>query len=209
MKKLILSLSILVLISSCTIRQPANNTVNVSPKNETTSKPADSYEQAIQNTSSKIKDTPEFQDCMKKQSNMCIQSTGMQIAQRVKDTTFCKELATPEQKTCEFAVTMINAQEKNDEKICDNLSEKSHIIQCKTQIYRQHAITKQDIMLCEKIDEIIVWTGASDISERDNQKDKCIMQYVMNNKGSKKTDCNNIRDTASYEMCQKIIKTRK
>lgn len=35
------------------------------------------------------------------------------------------------------------------------------------------------------------------------------MQYVMNNKSSKKTDCNNIRDTASYEMCQKIIKTRK
>ena len=47
---------------------------------------------------------------------MCIQSTGMQIAQRVKDTTFCKELATPEHKTCEFAVTMINAQEKNDKK---------------------------------------------------------------------------------------------
>lgn len=49
---------------------------------------------------------------------------------------------------------MINAQEKNDEKLCDTLTDKNYVKQCKIQIYRQEAINKKNIVLCDKIDAL-------------------------------------------------------
>ena len=98
MMKLILSLFITTLIlSGCTFGQgkiggPTRD--DIWQKTETLS-----IEEDLANTSKKIKDEPEFQNCIKQQVNVCRQSAGIQIAQKLKDPIFCKELSSIEQQT--------------------------------------------------------------------------------------------------------------
>lgn len=168
------------------------------------------YEEAIQNTSIKIKTASGFQDCMKQQTTMCIQTTGMQIAQKMKNPEFCKELSNNEQRSsCEFAITMINAQEKNDITLCDGLINEKYKQQCKSQIYKQEAITKNDITLCNKIDTVIPLSNSGAMSlQESTQKDQCIMQFIMNNTTAKAIDCERILDESTFMMCKIMIKEK-
>jgi hypothetical protein len=130
--------------------------------------------------SSKIKDSEEFRGCMKQNTNMCIQSAGMQLAQKAKDPTFCKELLTSDQRSsCEFAVIMITATEKNNDTICDTITDLSYQKQCKVQVYRQQAISNKDIKLCDKVEAVMKPTGTGILLDTGMQKDQCIMQYIM------------------------------
>lgn len=160
-------------------------------------------------TSSKIKDSEEFQGCMKQNTNMCIQSAGMQLAQKAKDPAFCKELLTADQQSsCEFAVTMMNATEKNDEKICDTITDTNYQKQCKIQIYKQQAISKKDIKLCDKVDELTKPTGAGVALDTGMQKDQCIMQYIMSDTESDDKACESLSNTGSLEMCKTMMKNK-
>lgn len=194
MQKLIFGLSILLLITSCSLGPVDTDTKNIAQKNGSG---ITTYTEDVEKMSGKIRNTEEFQGCMKQQSTMCIQTIGMQIAQKTKDASFCKELTTIEQQSsCEFAITIVNAQEKNDEKLCDILSNPKYLQQCKIQIYRQEAIKKDDVALCDKIDIIMLKATNTGESNSDNgiQKDQCIMQFVMNNKNAKEIDCERIGD---------------
>lgn len=207
MKKIIFIILGLLILGSCTLQKSTKNTSPVS--NDVPSVGTTTYTEDIENTSSKIKDTDEFKSCMKQQATMCIQSTGMQIAQKMKDTAFCKELSTPEQQgSCEFAITMINAQEKNDEKLCDTLTDKNYIKQCKIQIYRQDAITKKDIILCDKINSLSSGTGANETIDINTQKDQCVMQFIMSVQESKEADCTKLTNDSSLEMCKMMIRNK-
>lgn len=167
------------------------------------------FTQDINNTSSKIRDTNEFQDCMKRQTNMCIQSTGMQIAQRAKDSSFCKELpSSEEQLSCEFAITMMSAQEKGDDKLCDTLKNANYLKQCKIQVYRQAAVSKNDISFCDKIDTVIKSTDATVTSETSTLKDQCIIQFIASSADSKESDCKKLSSTSSLDMCKMILKNK-
>jgi hypothetical protein len=181
-----------------------------SEKKNTTEIDSSTYEEEIQNTSLKIKKTSEFQDCMKQQTNMCIQTTGMQLAQKMKDPGFCKELSNNEQRSsCEFAITMINAQEKNDITLCNILEKETYKQQCRSQVYKQDALLKNDITLCDKIDTTISLVTSGAISPQDSsQKDQCIMQFIMNTKNSQELDCERIFDESSFMMCKLMFKEK-
>lgn len=167
------------------------------------------FKQDIDNASSKIRNSEEFQDCMKKQANMCIQTTGMQIAQKNKDSAFCKELPNAdEQLSCEFAITMINAQEANNEKLCDTLKTPTYLKQCKVHVYKQNAIAKNDISLCEKIATVINTTDTEFTSEASMQKDQCILQFISSNASAKESDCKKLSNIASEDMCKTILKSK-
>lgn len=167
------------------------------------------FKQDIDNASSKIRNSEEFQDCMKKQANMCIQTTGMQIAQKNKDSAFCKELSNAdEQLSCEFAITMINAQETNNEKLCDTLKTPMYLKQCKVHVYKQNAIVKNDITLCEKIASVINSSDTNVTSEASIQKDQCILQFISSNTKAEESDCKKLSNTASQDMCKSILKSK-
>ncbi|MBC7503515.1 hypothetical protein H7169_00930 [Candidatus Gracilibacteria bacterium] len=207
MKNIVIIASVLLILASCSQGTKDKNPQVVNPKINTVS--GTTYTQDIDSTSAKIRETPEFQSCMKQQATMCIQSTGMQIAQKSKDATFCKELSNADQRSsCEFAITMVNAQEKNDIKLCDSLTDMNYKKQCQLQIYRQEAISKNDITICDKISTLMAPTGTG--TNRDNmmQKDQCILQIVMSSKTSSEKDCEKISDTRSVEMCKTMIKNR-
>lgn len=68
-----------------------------------------------------------------------------------KDSAFCKELPNAdEQLSCEFAITMINAQETNNEKLCDTLKTPTYLKQCKVHVYKQNAIAKMIFLSAKK-----------------------------------------------------------
>lgn len=212
MKKFLISLSLLLVLASCT-STPTDNKQTINIPTKSSSVNTTTYTQDIESTSSKIRDTSEFQGCMKQQATMCIQTTGMQIAQKTKDATFCKELSNVDQRSsCEFAITMINAQEKNDIKLCESLTNSTYMKQCKSQIYRQEAVAKHDITLCNKLDtlEETTQTGANTPMNRNSamQKDQCITQVIMNSPEKKEEDCNTITDTGSVNMCKMMLKNK-
>ncbi len=212
MKKILILLSFLLVLSSCT-SDPVENTKNNNIPTKSSSGNTTTYKQDIDSTSSKIRDTNEFQSCMKQQATMCIQTTGMQIAQKTKDATFCKELSNADQRSsCEFAITMINAQEKNDINLCDNLRNSTYIKQCKGQLYRQDAIAKHDISLCEKMDTLQEATNTGTntplMMNPTMQKDQCISQVIMNSPGKTEDDCDKITDTGSVNMCKMMLKNK-
>jgi hypothetical protein len=169
-----------------------------------------SYRDDISTTSAKITASPEFESCMKMQTNMCIQSTGMQIAQKSKDASFCKELSSVDQRSsCEYAITIVNAQDKNDIKICDTLTDANYLRQCKVQVYRQDAMNRGDIKLCDKImDAYPTGTGVAMTNEATMQKDQCVMQYIMTGTGSDVRDCDALTETRTIDMCNMMIKNK-
>ncbi len=210
MKKLILSLSMLLLVSSCTMGTIGTNPTNTAVKVESASTASTTYQQDIDSTSQKIKSAPEFESCMKQQSSMCIQSTGMQIAQKSKDASFCKELQNTDQRSsCEFAVTMINAQEKNDITLCNTLTNARYLQQCKMELQKQDAIRKNDITLCDKIDIIMKSTNTGEINMAiGTQKDQCIVQFIMNSPSATEIDCEKILDDSQLLMCKMMIREK-
>ncbi len=212
MKKLLILLSFLFVLTACT-SDPMDNKKTINTPGKSSSENTTTYKQDIESTSSKIRDTEEFQGCMKQQATMCIQTTGMQIAQKSKDATFCKELSNPEQRSsCEFAIIMVNAQEKNDITLCNTLTNNTYIKQCKAQIYRQDALTKRDISLCDKMDTLEEKTNTgANISLAINstsQKDQCITQVIMSSPEKGEDDCSKITDPRSLNMCKMMVKNK-
>ena len=96
MKQLSLFLISLMFLASC--GQDTIDTVmpkklpNTTHTQVNTASGVRSYTEIISGTTEKIKNTEEFQACMHQQANMCIQAVGMDIAQKTKDMSFCKEL---------------------------------------------------------------------------------------------------------------------
>lgn len=190
----------MILVSSCTAPSDTNK-----PSNWMTG--STSYKQDIDSFSEKIKNSEEFNSCMKQHATMCVQSVGMEMAQKAKDANFCKELTGKDQQlSCEFAIAMMSAQEENNDKACDTLTDDYYAKQCKIQLYKQDATNKKDLSVCDKID-VILQTG-SGTSNNGAEKDQCILQYVMNISNSKWADCEKILDETSLAMCRIFIKNR-
>lgn len=208
-------IAIVSLLSSCTFTMtpppPSQGDPTMTPSMPgMASGTMTSYREDISTTSTKITSTPEFESCMKMQTNMCIQSTGMQIAQKSKDASFCKELSSADQRSsCEYAITIINAQDKKDVKVCDTLTDTNYLRQCQVQVYRQDAIDQRDITLCNKITDIYpTGTGTAMASEATMQKDQCVMQYIMTGTGSEIRDCDSLTETGTIDMCKMMIKNK-
>jgi hypothetical protein len=204
MQKYIILIAGLLALTSCGM---TNNTMNIGSSTGVATN--SNYTQDLDATSIKIKNSDEFQGCMKQNTNMCIQAAGMQLAQKAKDPAFCKELSTVDQQSsCQFAVTMMSATEKSDGTICDTISDTNYQKQCKVQIYKQQSISKKDITLCNKIDELMKPTGTGMILDAGMQKDQCIMQYIMSDTQSDSKDCEKLSSRGSLDMCKMMIKNR-
>ena len=166
-----------------------------------------SYTDDIASTSKKITDSEEFTSCMKQNTNMCIQQAGSELARKIRDPAFCRELKGQDQQDgCIFAITITNAQEKEDEKLCESLTNKIYLNQCKISIYQQTAVSKKDIKICDKID--LLEKTQANVNNNDTNiiKDQCIVQFVMNTSSENTLDCERIQDVTTLEMCKVLIK---
>lgn len=166
-----------------------------------------SYTDEIASTSEKITDSNEFKNCMKQNTNMCIQQAGSELAQKLRDPAFCRELKWQDQQDgCIFAITMMDAQAKWDEKVCDNLTNKIYLNQCKIAIYQQNAVSKKDINICNQIDLLEKIPNIPNNNDANIVKDQCIVQFVLNTTSTKPIDCERIQDSTTLEMCKVLVK---
>lgn len=204
MKKIFLTLVMLSLLTSCSstptdsipsITDTTVNTQNIEVQNGT-------YEKDLKEVSGKIKSSDEFKDCMDMNVPMCIQTAGMQLAQKERSTEFCSELPTPEQKeSCVFAITMINAQEKDDMTLCDTLTA-SYATQCTMSFIKNKALAEKDPKICESI-PLSVEENPSDTS-----RDDCMLNVFMISDTTTSASCDIIQDTQVKEMCSRMLSTR-
>lgn len=200
MKNILLCLLCASILASCTIGSDKKTS------NETnTGATEPQYKADLQTASSKIKDTPEFAECMAPSVKMCISSVGMQLAQKAKSTDFCSELNTPEEQDgCRFSVVISMASEKNDATICNTLSG-NYIGQCTDAIYRTQAVTAKDISLCDKLGANGSGTGENMMMS--GKKDECIMSVLMASPETKSEDCEKIHEKSFQDMCKSSIQS--
>lgn len=132
---------------------------------------------------------------------MCIQSAGMQIAQKERSVEFCNELPEAAQKeSCIFAVTMIDAQEKNDISLCDSI-EGEYGKQCKISMIRTDAMTKKDPKICESM-------PIASETQNDTIQDECKLNVLMNDSTNTKESCDIIANDQIKEMCINMVSSR-
>ncbi|MDD2694199.1 MAG: hypothetical protein PHY14_04720 [Candidatus Gracilibacteria bacterium] len=205
MKTLLIGLSCLFVLASCTIGSTTLGTSSGTPVNA-------QYKTDLDTASHKIKDTQEFADCMAPSVNMCVNSVGMQLAQTAKSVEFCSELSTADQQEgCRFAIVMSLANEKNDPAVCDTLSG-NYKEQCVESVYRSQAINTKDISLCEKIGV----TASGEVNSGDmmmpgmmsNKKDECVLSVLMSDQATTIADCQKIQDAPLQDMCKSNLQSR-
>lgn len=187
-----------VALTSCGNSSQQNTLQNQTPPE--TQGVAKTYEEDIKTVSSKIKDSDEFKTCMNMQVPQCIKSAGMEIARTAKSSEFCQELPDEaSRESCIFAVTLINAEEKGDTSLCQNLGN-TYKQQCIDSITRSQAVTKKDITLCNAL---------ATASGETDQKDMCIMQVITTNSESTKDACDALTGDMYKKTCEATMASRK
>lgn len=160
------------------------------------------YKEDLEKVSWKISESDEFKNCMNMNVPMCIQSAGMQLAQKEKSTAFCMELLVPEQQeSCIFVITMMNARERWDIKLCETLNP-PYLRQCKVSIIRSDAIAKKDPKLCNPI----LWLSGTSVADSDY--DDCMIHTLMEDTRSTPASCDIILDKQVRTVCTNMLQSR-
>jgi hypothetical protein len=225
MKKIILlSLCSLFIITGCTFGvgttpSPSDtgwsSDATMSSSEARAKKAQEAYKWAMATASSKITESEEFGNCMQTSVNMCIQSSGMQLAQKTKSIAFCEELPQKDQKeSCKFGIVMTLAIEKQNADECKVLSGQ-YAKQCFMEVYRNTAIKAKDIALCKKITEIEKQDMATNSGAQAatptmqaGGEDQCIFSVIMSDETASERDCDRLSNESMVDMCKASLKNR-
>jgi len=223
-KIILLSLCSLFVITGCSLGMGNNSSSGdvvggsgtaVSSSEARAKQAQESYKSAMTSASQKITESEEFGNCMQTSVNMCIQSTGMQLAQKTKSIAFCEELPQKDQKeSCKFGIVMTLAIEKQSADECKVLSGQ-YAKQCSIEVYRNTAIKAKDIALCKKITEIekedsTANSGAQNATPvmQAGGEDQCIFSVIMSDENASEKDCDTLSNESMGDMCKASLKNR-
>ena len=166
-----------------------------------------SYVQALEKTSSKIKNTKEFEECMQPSVNMCVSQVGNQLARTQKSTIFCDEMAEGEGRDgCKYGVIMLQVSEMKDIAQCDSLSAR-YKKECRISILLQTAVSSNDIKKCDLIDSESSSESGS-IERSGDRAEQCRADLIMRKQDAKIIDCDILKNGTSKDMCKAIVKNR-
>ena len=167
---------------------------------------APSYTEAIESASSKIKNTPEFEACMKPNVDMCINMVGNQLAQAQKSIEFCDELTRPESKeACKYGIVITQSAEQKNISLCDTLSE-TYKKECRMSYLSQAAAISGDITQCDALkSEMMVASG--EIAPPFDRADQCKADIIMRKDDAKISDCDALASPMK-DMCINMIESR-
>ena len=151
MKKLIILLLSCLILWSCSFPLQKDTSSIWNEGTGMTNIPVkDSYKGSLETASDKIKNTPDFNNCMQTSINMCVQSVWMQMAQKNKDVELCKKIDELENQgtgstnqdqmmpmmgwadQCIFSVVMSDTGSREED--CNKISNNSMKEMCKTSI---------------------------------------------------------------------------
>ena len=163
-----------------------------------------SYAETLDKTSSKIKNTQEFEECMKPSVNMCVTQVGNQLARSQKSSAFCDEMNQWDQKdACKYGVVMSQISENKDIKQCDTLNE-VYAKECRINVSLAEAIESGDIKKC---DSISVSTSPDNLWAID-RADQCRSDVLIRNTQTTSSDCDALKSGPSKDMCKAIVNNR-
>ena len=210
MRAFLLLVSIVFVLASCTMGKtstPTSQNTSTSPSGQAA--PAVSYTEDLKNASSKIKNTSEFENCMKPSVNMCLNQVGNELARTQKSPAICDELMDQSSKdSCKFGVVMMQATESKDIKTCDTLNS-TYKRECRLAILRNQAVEKKSLKSCDEMSiEFASVSGSLDKNMQTMQIDQCKLNVLQSNSEFSAEDCMAITDKSMLSMCESIIKNR-
>jgi hypothetical protein len=183
------------------------NNSNPNPTDTTTTTPTNapagdqkSFANVLQEASSKIKDTQEFEDCMRPSVNMCLNQVGNELARKNKSVEFCNEMSEPTmQDACKFGVVMSSVTEWGDIKVCDTLSP-TYKESCRSTMIMQSASASGDITKCDAL--------STSEDQNLNKKDQCYMMVISRDPKATAQSCEKITVQQEKTMCEMFMKNR-
>lgn len=208
MKKIIVLLSASLFLASC-----GNNTENTPPSSATGANPTSpvamenvkNYQEALQEASSKITGTPEFNSCLTPYVNMCTQSAASELAKNSGNVDFCNELAGDNEKSaCQLGVILSTMYTHKDAARCDIIGNASMKVACQSSIISMQAVEAHDIKICDQVKALDTTNTGSNTSN----VDQCMMQVIMQSQTSKTEDCDALTSAESKTMCQDQVRMR-
>lgn len=165
-----------------------------------------SYGEVLENTSTKIKNTAEFEECMRPSVNMCVNQVGNQLARSQKSTDFCDEMMQWSARDgCKFGVIMSQVAESKDIKQCDGLND-MYKKECRVSILLAQAVSANDIKKCDLIESEVAQSGTTDASN--SRADQCRADLIMRKQWAKVSDCDILKNGVSKDMCKAIVENR-
>lgn len=198
-------LLLLLLVSSLFLASCSNS--NKSELENSSARNTPSFTQDLAQASSKIKNTPEFEACMRPSVNMCIGQVGNQLARAQNSTEFCDEITDKQgQDACKYGVIMWQVSTTQDIALCDKL-DATYKKECRIGLLLTEAIKTKDVTKCDAIKkETLSWSGEQvwpiDRSEQ------CRSDIIMRNENAKAEDCEVLKDGRSKDMCKAVLSNR-
>lgn len=165
------------------------------------------YVEELATASPKIKETKEFESCIKPSINMCLSQVANQLAREQKSITFCDELSdVSSQEACKYGVINIQAMEARDIQICNSLSE-NYKRECRISILQAKASDVENIGKCDAIkwEYILTGSGVQDTRWSD-RVDQCKLNILIKNNSLKEKECEVLKGISTKEMCQSLAK---
>ncbi|GAB0174844.1 MAG: hypothetical protein HHAS10_07230 [Candidatus Altimarinota bacterium] len=201
----------MILLSSCgSTPETESSSTGSTPTNGPLGKNMD-YEAALKNTSSLIKDSDAFRECMAPAVNMCENSVGMRMAQEKKSENICNELSQPaNRESCRMTVVSMIAEDKKDMNLCNSLSGDSQVY-CKTQYIRRDAMNKKSVEACKQMSDILgkgTNSGEAKMYVQHNEVDQCILEVINTSDTATSENCDVIRDEMTKKICIDTVKQR-
>lgn len=165
-----------------------------------------SYTAVIETASSKIKNTPEFEQCMKPNVEMCINMVGNQLAQSQKSVEFCDELTQPEWKeACKYGLIITQSVEQKNITLCDTLSD-TYKRECRISYISQEASASWDITKCDAL-KAEMETSSGENAFPFDRTEQCKADIIMRKADAKKSDCAAL-NSPMKDMCENMVESR-
>ncbi len=166
-----------------------------------------SYTEVLEKTSSKIKNTKEFEQCMQPSVNMCVSQVGNQLARSEKSVAFCDEMTEGEGRDgCKYGVIMLQVSQTKDIKQCDQLNA-TYKKECRINIFLEAAVSSNDIKQCDLIDSEES-TSSWSTTRVGDRTEQCRADLIMRKQGAQAEDCDILKNGTSKDMCKAIVKNR-
>lgn len=145
--------------------------------NSGTNMVTDTYTETLKTTSDKIKESPEFTECMNMNVNMCVNRAATQIAQNTQSLEFCDELGSEDQiQSCKFGITLNLSRSKKDINICNEVNGE-YKTRCIMEFHKASAIDARDTKLCGKL--LTVSGEGIDMERVNRDVDQCMTSIIM------------------------------
>ncbi len=224
-KKIIILVSLVGLLSACTIQNILQNSNQKSPEN--IEKTGQTKKQTQQKSAGKnhekitlltIKIAPEivesepYKKCIAEKTQQCVNQVGTTLAQEKNDLTYCQFLtSTAQQESCEFGIIFSSALKSEKSEECEKIKNADYKKSCILTIENQNAVKSKDPKQCEKFGEIVKkYETKDDVDEKEalSRVENCKFEIIRQGEKFSIEQCTGLTDKFIKMECENLAKMK-